>query len=420
MSIYGMMRTSISGMEAQADRLSTVSDNIANSSTTGYRRASTEFSSLILEQAGSRYNSGSVETTVRYDISGQGGFDYTTSATDLAISGDGFFVVEGSAGEVLLTRAGSFVVDGQGDFVNAAGFALMGVELAGGDGVLAANGAAGVERINIGSLSLQANPSRSGSLFVNFPADADVVAAANLPSANTVDSRFTAVSSLVTYGNLGREVTLDVFSAKSSEGIWEVAVYDRADAGAAGGFPYASGPLSIATYEFDPATGQFDAASPNSIDIPVPDGETLQLDMSQSSQLSTGYVVRGAANVDGNAASAVESVAVGSDGLVYAVFENGDRVATHRIPLAQVASPDNLRPLSGNVFVQGVDSGAIQLRTAGQDGLGTIASGALEQSTVDIASELTSMIETQRNYTANSKVFQTGAELTEVLVNLVR
>ena len=85
-----------------------------------------------------------------------------------------------------------------------------------------------------------------------------------------------------------------------------------------------------------------------------------------------------------------------------------------------VPSPDNLSPEVGNVYSVGLDSGNIQIGFAGQSGFGTIKPEALEQSNVDLASELTSMIESQRGYTANSKVFQTGADLLDVLVNLKR
>src|SRR5438046_137383 len=118
MGLYGMMRTSASGMAAQANRLGTVADNIANTSTTGYKRASTEFSSLILESGNSEFLSGSVETRIRHSISEQGAFKFTTSVTDLAVKGNGFFVVSGNDDQTFLTRAGSFVRDGEGDLVN--------------------------------------------------------------------------------------------------------------------------------------------------------------------------------------------------------------------------------------------------------------------------------------------------------------
>ncbi|KAB2917486.1 MAG: flagellar hook protein FlgE [Hyphomicrobiaceae bacterium] len=419
MGLYGMMRTSASGMAAQANRLGTVADNIANTSTTGYKRASTEFSSLVLESGGSEYVSGSVETHVRYGISEQGQFKFTTSVTDLAVQGNGFFVVTGADGQIFLTRAGSFVKDSDGNLVNAAGYNLMGYSLASGSPAPVANGTAGLEAVNIGNLALQSSPSTAGNLYVNLPSNATSVAAANLPSANAATSTYTAKSSLVAYDNLGNQVTLDVYATKTASNTWEIAVFDAAQAASGGGFPYASGPLATDTLSFDGTTGQLASASPTSLTIPVPNGASLTLDMSESSQLAADFTVLGAA-VNGTAPSEVSKVEVAADGTLYAVFENGTRVATYQIPLANVASPDNLQPLAGNVFTPGVDSGDIQIGFAGSGGLGKVVSSALEQSTVDLASELTTMIESERNYTANSKVFQTGAELMDVLVNLKR
>lgn len=95
MSIFGSMKTAVSGMNAQANRLSTVADNIANVNTTGYKSVSTSFSSLVLPSSGGNYNSGGVQSSVRQSVSDQGDISYTTSGTDLAISGDGFFIVQG-------------------------------------------------------------------------------------------------------------------------------------------------------------------------------------------------------------------------------------------------------------------------------------------------------------------------------------
>ena len=419
MGLYGMMRTSVSGMNAQANRLSTVADNIANSSTAGYKRASTEFSSLILESGGSAYESGSVETRVRYGISEQGTFRFTTSVTDLAVKGNGFFLVNNEAGQTYLTRAGSFVKDGNGDLVNAAGYRLMGYSLAPGAPTPVANGTAGLEVVNIGPLALQAAPSTTGNLFVNLPSNAAIET--DPPSGNAATAVYTAKTSLVTYDNLGNEVTLDVYMTKINDNEWEVAVYNQADADPTSqGFPYANAQLNAPTnLLFDATTGQLDVSSPTSFDIPIPNGGTVALDMSETSQLATSYTLLDA-GVDGNAPSEVERVEIDNNGTLFAVFQNGARVATYRIPLANVASPDNLQPLAGNVFAPSVDSGDVQVGFAGQGSLGNMVSGALEQSTVDLASELTAMIESERNYTANSKVFQTGSELMEVVVNLKR
>jgi flagellar hook protein FlgE len=85
-----------------------------------------------------------------------------------------------------------------------------------------------------------------------------------------------------------------------------------------------------------------------------------------------------------------------------------------------VQSPDQLAVLPGNVYTQSPDSGDIKIGFPESGQFGSVVSGALEGSNVDIAQELTNMIESQRNYTANSKIFQTGSDLLDVLVNLKR
>ena len=419
MGLYGMMRTSASGMAAQANRLATVADNIANTGTTGYKRASAEFSTLLLQSGQSEYIPGSVDTNVRYAVSEQGSFKFTTSATDLGVKGNGFFVVSNNAGQMFLTRAGSFVADGEGNLVNAAGYKLMGYAATAGSTSIVSNGTAGLTAVSVGSLTLKATPSAAATLSANLPANATAVAAANLPSTNAASAAYSGKTSLVAYDNLGNEVTLDVYSAKTGANTWEVTAYDRATAGAGGGFPYTSGPISSTSLSFDPANGNLASGSATSLGIAIPNGGTVRLDMSQATQLAADYSVF-KASVDGNAPSKVDHVEVSDDGYLYSVFENGARTASYRIPLADVPSPDNLHPLAGNVYVTGTESGDIQIGFANDGGFGTMVSGALEQSTVDLASELTNMIESERNYTANSKVFQTGADLMDVLVNLKR
>ena len=420
MGLYGTMRTSVSGMAAQANRLGAVSDNIANVSTTGYKRASMEFASLVLDSGGTEYVSGSVEAHTRYAISEQGARNFTTSVTDLAIKGQGFFVVSAENGQTYLTRAGSFVPDGVGDLVNAAGYKLMGYSLANGAPSVVANGTAGLEVVNVGTLALQASPSTAGAFNVNLPLNSAVIAPADLPSANAATADFTGMTSVVAYNNLGTQITLDVYSSNLGGGDWEVAVFNRADAAPGGGFPYAGGALATQTLTFDITNGQLDPLSADSITVPVPNGANLVLDMSGSSYLDADYTLLDATVVNGNGPSPVDRIEIAEDGTLYAVFESGTRIATYRIPLADVASPDNMQPLSGNVFVPTASSGEIQIGFPGESGFGSMVSGALEQSTVDLATELTTMIEAERNYTANSKVFQTGSELMEVLVNLKR
>ncbi len=136
-------------------------------------------------------------------------------------------------------------------------------------------------------------------------------------------------------------------------------------------------------------------------------------------QLATDYTPINIA-VNGSAPSVVSDIAIESDGTVYAVYENGAKLPAFRIPLADVSSPDSLQPMPGNVFATTTDSGDVQMGFPTEGGYGGVVSGALEQSNVDMAAELTDMIIAQRDYTANSKSFQTGNELLDVLMNLKR
>lgn len=387
MSLYGMMRTGVSGMAAQASRLSTVADNIANSGTTGYKRSKTEFSSLLVPSTNGAYNSGGVKATVQYSVSTQGVLQYTTSTTDLAIDGDGFFVVQDSNGQPFFTRAGSFVPDDQGNLVNAAGYMLLGYSYANGPPVTSANSLAGLEPVNIRQSGLKMAPTTAGVLAANLPANAA-----------TSDS---FKKSVAIYDKVGNTVLVELTFTKSAANTWDITS------------PDATAPVTVT---FDPATNQLTANASMTLDFPA-DNQTISLDMNFS-QIADDFTVD--AEVNGGAPSTIQSVEIDADGTVYAQYEDGSFSPLYSVPLASFTSPDRLQILSGNVFAESADSGPMQIGIAGKDGNGKVASGALENSNVDIAEELTNMIQAQRSYTANSKVFQTGSELMDLLVNLSR
>ena len=393
MSLYGVMRTGVSGMNAQSSRLSTVADNIANASTNGYKRASAEFASMLINSGSGEYTSGGVNTRVRYNVSEQGNLSYTTSVTDLGIAGNGFMIVTDGNGTPFLTRAGSFVPDGSGNLVNAAGFYLMGYDLANGAPAPVAGGISGLSRVNISASQLKATASTLGKFSANLPSTATIVAAAALPSTNSANATYTAKSSMVTYDSLGKEVVLDIYMTKTADNTWEIAVYNKADAAAgANSFPYSSAALATGTLNFDPTSGSLTAASLSSLSIAIPGGSAFNLDLKGMVQLASDYRVLDA-TVDGNAPSAVDRIEIDEDGTLYTIYESGARVATFKIPLADVASPDNLTALPGNVYMPSSESGAVQVGFSTTGGMGSIVSGALEASTVDLASELTAMIE---------------------------
>jgi flagellar hook protein FlgE len=415
------MRTGVSGMNAQANRLSTVADNIANANTTGYKKASTQFSSLILPSTGGAYNSGGVTTDIRYSISSQGTFTYTTSTTDLAINGKGFFIVEGADGQEYMTRAGAFTPMDDGTLRNSAGFTLMGYPYSSTeDPTIVINGFAGLEKINLASGELNVKASESGYLHVNLPSNEA--------------HPYSKATSLVAYDSLGNTRKLDfTYSTTATPGEWNLSVTYTDDSGAIHDMLSPTPDTAIvaspaaATQEalsFDTSGKLTNPTDISTFGMTIGGGELNALNISiggdtgGSTQLASAFAAKG--DIDGIGPSGVAGYEISDDGIVYLKYENGDMAPKYRIAMANVQSPDNLKPLPGNVYTQSPDSGVVVMGYAGNGGYGTILSGALEDSNVDIAEELTSMIESQRNYTANSKVFQTGSELMEVLVNLKR
>jgi flagellar hook protein FlgE len=143
----------------------------------------------------------------------------------------------------------------------------------------------------------------------------------------------------------------------------------------------------------------------------------MSLNLSQSTQLASSFSVN-QATANGNAASSLTGVKISSDGTLDFQYSNGVSSPGYDIPLATVASEDNLTSIDGNAFQANQNSGTIRVGVAGTGGLGSIASSSLEDSTVDLATELTDMIQAQSAYQANSKVFQTGANLLDILNNL--
>jgi flagellar hook protein FlgE len=429
MSIFGSMKTAVSGMNAQANRLSTVADNIANVNTTGYKSVSTAFSSLVLPSSSGNYNSGGVQTSVRQSVSAQGDISYTTSGYDLAISGDGFFIVESPDGVPVLTRAGDFTTDDEGNLVNGAGFKLMGYSYDSGAPAVVVNGFSGLVPVNVAQSGLTAIASTSGTFSGNLDSGAEI-ATGNLPADNaTPMTADTKQISMVGYDKLGNTVQYDFYFTKTAvttpppatpdpASTWDVTVYRHADAasGSSTSFPYSSAAVGGGTMEFD-AEGNLVSGDSLTLTDPVTTG-VIDMDLSGFTQLASDFAGKGTPN--GQAASPVDSVTIGKDGTVSAMYADGTSKALYRIPLATVASPDNLTLMSGNVYSANGTSGVTVTGFPQTNGFGTIQSGAIESSNVDLAGELTEMIESQRSYTANSKVFQTGSDIMDVLVNLKR
>ena len=423
MSLYGLLTTGASGMSAQSTLLGAVADNIGNIDTTGYKSSSAEFASMVLGTSSANYQSGSVLANTRVLIDAQGAITATSSPTDLAIQGSGFFNVQDTSGNPLVTRAGSFVQDVNGNLVNSAGYTLMGFK-GGSANVLSA--------VNLIAPQYASAPTTSGQLYANLDSTSTSQAGGILPSSNTANAVYTNKTQLTAYEADGSQLTLDVYltditpaptaAVPTPTPTWEVDVFDAGCAGPAStnGFPYApnatdptpqlTSSTTPPTLTFDPVTGK--QTSAGLISVTMPDGHLMTLDMSQTTQLATSYSIS-QSSANGSKPAAFDHISIGSGGKVDAVYQNGATNLLYSIPLATVANPNGMTVVTGNAFQANTDSGGVH-----QNGKGTIQSGALESSTVDLSAQLTQMIEAQNNYQANSKVFETGSKLLQVLVSL--
>ncbi|MEO1656249.1 MAG: flagellar hook protein FlgE [Pseudomonadota bacterium] len=444
MSIGSALQTGVNGLRAQATKIATISDNIANSATIGYKRSDTRFSSLVVNGlSASSYTAGGVTTNVRQEISTTGAIISTTTDTDLAVQGEGFFAVstrtDGSG--PALTRAGSFRPDENGDLRNDGGYYLRGFSL-NADGTFA-NGAPSLstfdslETVNIANLQGSAQATSEVNYSGNLPADTSTLPAP-VEFQNSVQA-FDALGAAST-------VTLNWSQAVPGSNIWDLQIYDGTvaagtlvttlsgiDFSGAGGGGFTPGtpdytatattaaPAGYAVGVFDPATGTLP------VTIPGPAGpasQTINIAIGAEGTLE-GVTQFGGdftplTSVDGSSLGQLESVDFAEDGTMIAIFDNGEIRPIYQIPLANVLNPNGLGLLDGNAYALSNDSGELALQLAPNRNVGFVQSGALESANVDIATELTDLIETQRAYSSNATVIQTADEMLEEVTRLGR
>ena len=168
-----ILNTSVSGMQGNSNWLSTISQNVANANTTGYKNVETDFSSLVDQIANGDADFGGVSTS-QVSLNGlQGNVVSTSTPTDLAVQGAGFFVVSDSSGTMYLTRNGSFTPDASGNLVNSAGYYLMAANVQNGVSPLAANSLTGLQKVNVVNAGQTATPTTSATLTANRPVHRD-------------------------------------------------------------------------------------------------------------------------------------------------------------------------------------------------------------------------------------------------------
>ncbi len=432
MTVSSSINSALSGLNAQAAALSNISNNIANASTVGYKKAETEFESMVYGAAVPDSGViGGVATSTRMDISVAGQLESTGVATDIAINGQGFLVVNKTAasnGEYLLTRAGSFRPDANGNLVNAGGFYLQGQPLtASGTAVSTAASIDGLSTVNVSNLSATAAPTTALTFNANLPAS-ETSYSATTPAAHT--------STMTYYDALGTAQTLrfqftptqPASAGAAPTNSWTMDIFDTAaTSGAAigsatlafNGSGADAGTLASVTPAgggaYDATTGAFTVTNGNGMALPV---EIGMLNSASGMTQFDGAYQTTQMTQNGAAYGTLQGVTIGDNGIVTAGFSNGTTRPIYQLTLATLPNPDGLIPVSGGAYELSSAAGVPQLHNPGDGTAGTTQAGALEGSNVDITAQLTNMIETQRAYSSNAMVIQTSNQMLDTINRL--
>lgn len=453
MSINGAMMAGVSGLTANAAALSTISQNIANVNTVGYKRASTEFSTVVNAQtAGASYSAGGVQAAARHFISQAGQLQRTTSGTDLAIAGQGFFVVTEKSENLtlsdarLFTRAGAFKIDDLGYLQNTSGLYLQGWPVDA-DGVVNSDPSdmSRLRTINVGSVGGAAEPTTRVGLNANLKSSQPVNEAAQTPPPAGVTAYDPAANSMSMYANDPAtgvkpdfEITIPVSDSKGGQRNITVSFLKSADANEwyaeirapadmvtntdgllkSGRIAFTQdGRLDVAKMQgWAAGTGLFDDPTNASLSLGSSDGatagadgawaadlgiaaQTIAFDLNASAGGLTQYdstsIVQ-ATYTNGTAFGNLTEVKIDEAGFVTAIFDNGVMRKIAQVALATFPSADSLTEVSGNAFRVSQNSGTFNLKAPGTGGAGLLGAQQLEASTVDLSTEFTGLITTQR------------------------
>ena len=148
-------------------------------------------------------------------------------------------------------------------------------------------------------------------------------------------------------------------------------------------------------------------------------GQTLNFDLNQLTQLASASTVN-SVNSDGASAGNIVGVQVGADGVVSALFDNSQVRKIAQVAVATFPNSDGLQATSGNAYMGTLQAGTMTLKVAGDGGAGKIAPSSLEASTVDLSTEFTGLITTQKAYSASSKIITTADTMLDELINIIR
>jgi len=464
MSINSAMLAGVSGLVANSSALAAISDNIANVNTVAYKRNQVNFANIVTAQAvKGKYSAGGVQGISRQFVSQQGLIQASGSATDLAISGDGFFVVTDKGAGLtasdarMFTRQGSFSVDADGFLKNDSGLYLQGWPVEA-DGTFNVNPSdlTTMASINVKNLGAAVTPSTEIGVSANL--DKSAIIAANEGSytgavggsmaeyaddpatVGAIKPDFTIEMSVVDSTGGSRKVAMSFLKSSANPNEWHAEIYaiPASDIDNGGGVP---GQLAqgVVTFNQDGtidlantdlfgslgATPQLVLDASNGTTPPQWDpslglaGQTIDLDLTKITQYAATSTVN-SITTNGAGVGNIVAIEVNEDGIVSAIYDNSQIRQIAKVGIATFPNADGLAQVSGNAYRATMTAGQMVIKEAGVGGAGKISPSSLEASTVDLSAEFTGLIQTQKAYSASSKIITTADQMLEELINIKR
>jgi len=468
MGIFGALSTAISGLQAQSTALANISNNIANSQTTAFKRTETSFEEIVAATGANQAGSGVVRANSQSTNTVAGDILPSDVDTNIAINGDGYFIIAEQTGSVdgdpifggvdLYTRQGDFEVDRNGLLVNSTGYFLKGIAV---DPVTGNLSGTLPEVIQISNELLPAQATTAIEYRANLattPQTASFDAAvanseligtvADYPSGNlpTVAgtgfveqqdvsaflSRSIAGGAITSFASNGASINVQARWAKidsiANGGTDTWNAFYQTDATATGtGTANAVWRNFGTDYTFD-VSGSLTTPTTSSIvinnltvngtnlgnvavDHRSPNGST---GLSQFED-SNGIVQVNIIDQNGFAAGELSNVSITGSGRVTGIYTNGESVDLAEITLAAFNADSALRKIDGGALRETPDSGAAILGAQG-----SIVGSSLESSNTDIADEFTKLIITQQAYAAGTRIVTTADEMLQEALNMVR
>ncbi|TGD73136.1 flagellar hook protein FlgE [Mangrovimicrobium sediminis] len=386
----------LSGLNAAATNLDVIGNNIANSQTVGFKAGRTLFADVF---AGAQAGLGTKVAAVMQTFN-SGTLENTGRNLDVAISGNGFFRLIQN-GEAVYSRNGQFNLDASGYIVNAQGARLTGYS----EGVIGSD----PEPIFISTGGLQATATTQVNATLNLDSATDAIDRGTVAFDPADDATYSYTSNITIYDSQGNAHPTTLYFSKVADNSWEVNMSRGGElATNTGSITFdVNGVLDTVTnldsFQFSPGGGVADL--------------DLALDLDGTTQFGNDFELT-AATQDGYAAGSLVGIVIDDRGNVVANYANAQTRVLSTITIANFTNPEGLEPIGDNVWVESPASGQPIENSPGVGLAGTVSSGVVENSNVDLTRELVNLIIAQRNYQANAQTIKVQDEVLQSAVNL--